>query len=178
MRKLLLTVMAASSLLYGCKNDSAAPNSAPAAEDSISYTNAQGTLISNGIALQAKEVKVSRAFLLYDNSTLVPPGNKTTEGRVVKLRLVVDSGWAEKDGRVSLGASETIRTDKGQEVLDEEDLFAATPLLDARAARAITLTATISKLGRQHSNFIVSFRLWDKRGPGEITGSYKLVVER
>lgn len=178
MRKLLLTVLAAGSLLQGCKNNSEAPTSAPAAEDSISYINAQGMLISNGIALQTKDIKVSRAFLLYENSTLVPPGNTTTEGRVVKLRLVVDSGWAEKDGRVSLGASETIRTDKGQVVLEEEDLFAATPLLDARAARAITLTATISKLGRQHNNFIVSFRVWDKRGPAEITGSYKLVVEQ
>lgn len=178
MRKLLLTVMAAGSLLYGCKNDSAAPKIAPSAEDDTSYTNAQGALISNGIALQTKDVKVSRAFLLYDNSTLVPPGNKTTEGRIVKLRLVVDSGWAEKDGRVSLGASETIRTDQGQVVLEEKDLFADTPLLDARAARAITLTATISKLGRRHNHFIVSFRVWDKRGPGEMTGSYKLMVER
>lgn len=173
----MFTLMAAGSLLTGCQNDSEPPKNAPAPEDRISYTNEEGTLISNGIALETRGVKVSRAFLLYDNSTAVPPGNKTTEGRVVRLRLVVDDGWAEKDGRVSLGASETIRTDKGQVVLDEKDLFADTPLLDARAARAITLTATISKLGRRHNHFVVSFRLWDKRGSGEIRGSYKLVVE-
>lgn len=177
MRKLLLTVIAAGCLLTGCKNDSEGPQSAPAIEDSISYTNAQGTLISNGIALETKDVKVSRAFLLYDNSTLVPPGNKTTEGRVVRLRLVVEDGWAEEDGRVSLGASETIRTDKGQVVLDEKDLFVSVPLLDALAARAITLTATISRLGRRPNHFVVSFRVWDKRGSGEIRGSYKLYVE-
>jgi hypothetical protein len=173
----MFTLMAAGGLLIGCQNDSEAPNSAPAPEDRITYTNKEGTLISNGIALETKGVKVSRAFLLYDNSTAVPPGNKTAEGRVVRLRLLVDNGWAEEDGRVSLGASETIHTDKGQVVLDEKDLFAGMPLLDARAARAITLTATISKLGRHHNNFIVSFRVWDKRGPGEIRGSYKLVVE-
>jgi hypothetical protein len=90
---------------------------------------------------------------------------------------VVADGWAEEDGQVSLGASETIHTDKGQVVLDEKDLFASTPLLDARAARAITLTATISKLGRHHNNFVVSFRVWDKRGDGEIKGNFKLFVE-
>jgi hypothetical protein len=173
----MLTIMAAGCLLAGCKNDSEAPQSAPAAEEKISYTSAQGTLVWNGIALQAKGVNVSRAFLLYDNSTLVPPGNKTSEGRTVRLRLMTDRGWVVEDGKVSLGASETIRTDKGQVVLDEKDLFAQTPLLDARAAKAITLTATISKLSRHHNHFIVSFRVWDKRGSGEITGSYKLFVE-
>lgn len=169
--------MAAGCLLAGCKSDSEAPKSAPAATERISYTNKEGTLISNGIALHANNVKVSRAFLLYDNSTLVPPGNQTTEGRAVKLRLVVDSGWVEQDGQVSLGAAETIRTDKGQVVLEEKDLFASAPLLDARAARAITLTATISKLGRRHNNFMVSFHVWDKKGEGEIKGNYKLFVE-
>jgi hypothetical protein len=161
----------------GCKNDSEAPKSAPAAEEGISYTSKEGTLITNGIALQTTGVKVDRAFLLYDNSTLVPPDNKTTEGRAIKLRLIIKDGWVEEDGQVSLGASEIIRTDKGQVVLDEKDLFAAAPLLDARAAKAITLTATISKLGRQHSHFIVSFRVWDKRGGGELKGNYKLLVE-
>lgn len=170
-------MIAAGCMLNGCKNDSEGPQSAPAIEDSISIANAQGALISNGIALETKDIKVSRAFLLYDNSTLVPPGNKTTEGRVVRLRLVVEDGWSEEDGRVSLGASETIRTDKGQVVLDEKDLFASIPLLDASAARVITLTATISRLGRRHNHFVVSFRVWDKRGSGEIRGSYKLYVE-
>lgn len=173
----MLPLMAAGLLLGGCKSDSEAPKNAPAAAERISYTNEEGALISNGIALHTDGVRVSRAFLLYDNSTLVPPGNKTTQGRVVKLRLVVDSGWVEQDGRVSLGASETIRTDKGQVVLEEKDLFASTPLIDARAAKAITLTATISKLGRRHNNFMVSFRVWDKKGEGEIKGSYKLFVE-
>lgn len=177
MRKVLLTMTIATTLAIGCKNDSEAPNSAPTPADSISYTSKEGTLITNGIALQARGVKVDRAFLLYDNSTLVPPDNKTSEGRTIKLRLMVRSGWVEEDGKVSLGAAETIRTDKGQVVLNEEDLFATAPLLDAQAAKAITLTATISKLGRQHSHFIVSFRVWDKRGEGEIEGNYKLLVE-
>lgn len=177
MRKAILTVMVAGSLLMGCKSDSKGEKSAPAAEERISYTNGQGALISNGITLQTRDVQVSRAFLLYDNSTLVPPGNKTTVGRAVKLRLLVEKGWTEEDGKVSLGASETIRTDKDQVVLDEKDLFAATPPLDARAARDITLTATISKLGSRQHHFVVSFRVWDKRGSREIRGSYRLFVE-
>lgn len=173
----MITVMAAGCLTIGCQSDSETPKGAPAASERTSYTNKEGTLISNGIALQTKDVKVSRAFLIYDNSTLVPPGNVTSEGRAVKLRLLVKEGWLEEDGMVSLGASETIRTDKGQVVLDEKDLFASIPPLDANAANSITLTATISKLGRRHRSFVVSFRIWDKKGGGEIKGSYKLSVE-
>ena len=134
-------------------------------------------LISNGIELEAKGVKISRAFLLYDNSTLVPPGNKTIEGRPVKLRLVVEEGWKEIEGKVALGASETIQTDKGQLVLHEPDLFAKDLIFDTAAAKAITLTATISKLGRKQNHFIVSFRIWDKNGTGEVKGHYKLYVQ-
>jgi hypothetical protein len=177
MRKVILLTLAAGHLLTGCKSDAEGDKSTPVPEERISYTNEDGTLISNGITLEIKDVKVSRAYLLYDNSTLVPPDNKTSEGRPVKLRLVVEKGWREEDGKVSLGASETIRTGKGQVVLDEKDLFANTLLLYAEAAKTITLTATISRLGRPHQHFVVSFRVWDKNGSGEIKGSYKLFVE-
>lgn len=177
MGKVILATILAGALAIGCRNDSEGSGNAPPAEERISFINKEGKLISNGIALETKGVKVSRAFLLYDNSTLVPPGNKTSEGRPVKLRLLVEEGWVEEENNVSLGASETIRTDKGQVVLHEKDLFASTPVLDARAARSITLTATISRLGRRHNNFVVSFRVWDKRGKGEIKGRYKLFVE-
>lgn len=163
--------------MYGCQSDSKEDQSAYAPKEQPTYTNEQGTLISNGIALEATGVKVRRAFLLYDNSTPVPPGNTTSPGRTVRLRLVVDSGWRKEDGQVSLGASEIIRTDKDQVVLDEKDLFAASPSLDARAAQEITLTVTLSKLGRGQRHFVVSFRVWDKKGSGEIKGSYKLLVQ-
>jgi hypothetical protein len=170
--------LVAAALFMGCQSDSETDKSASAAEVRPTYTNEEGTLISNGIALETKGVKVSRAFLLFDNSTLVPPDNKTTPGRRVKLRLVIGEGWKELEGKVALGAAETIETDKGQVVLHEKDLFATAPIIDAEAAKAITLNATISKLGRKTPYFLVRFRVWDKQGDGEVKGSYRLYVEQ
>ena len=177
MRKEFWIWLAAAHLLMGCQNDSEAEKSPPIPESLPTYTNEEGTLISNGIALETKGVMVSRAFLLFDNSTLVPPDNTTALSRRVKLRLVLKEGWNELEGKVALGASETIETDKGQVVLHENDLFATTPIIDAEAAKAITLNATISKLGRKPAYFLVKFRVWDKQGEGEIKGSYKLYVK-
>lgn len=175
---MLLYTLIEGALLSGCQGDSKGPKSAPLPEEKISYTNKEGTLISNGIALETTGVKVSRAFLLYDNSTLVPPGNKTTEGRRIRLRLLIEKGWKELDDKVALGASQTITTDQDQIVLHEKDLFATTPMMDVEAAKVITLNAAISKLGRKQENLVVSFRVWDKQGDGEIKGSYKMFVEQ
>jgi len=177
MRKGSWTYLVAAALLTGCQSDSKDAKSAPAAEVHSTYTNGQGTLISNGIALETKDVNVRRAFLYFDNSTLVPADNKASLGRQVKLRLVIEDGWNEREGKVALGASEKIETDKGQVVLHEKDLFATTPVIDAEAAKGITLNATVSKTGRENGYFTVFFRVWDKQGDGEIKGSYKLFVE-
>jgi hypothetical protein len=177
MRKGFWIWLAAAYLLMGCQSDSKADKSRSIPENLPTYTNEEGTLISNGIALETRGVKVIRAFLLFDNSTLVPADNRTILGRQVKLRLVIQEGWKELEGKVALGASETIETDRGQAVLHEKDLFATSPIIDAEAAKAITLNATISKLGRKPAYFLVKFRVWDKQGEGEISGSYKLYVD-
>ena len=162
-----------------CK-ENAAPENKVKKEDTTreakdsSITNSR---IKNGIILQAKWVKVNRAFLLYQNGKLVSPSNKTTVGQSVKMRLIIDSGWTVVAGKVSLGASEKIRTNDGKLVVNEKDLFQNKGVLSVEEARYITLTANIAQLDKPRNYFIISFRVWDKKGPAEVQGRYKLYVK-
>jgi hypothetical protein len=130
--------------------------------------------IRNDINIKAEGIDLSQAFLLYDDGTLVPETNETGVGKPVKMRLIIDGGWKEQDGKVSIGASEKIETSDGGLVLDEKDLFADMPIINADDAKVITLTANISSLDKLYDYFLVSFKVWDKNGTGQITGSYKL----
>lgn len=135
------------------------------------------TKIKNNIALSTKEVQVSQAFLLYEDGKLVPEGNQAAVGQPVRMRLVIDGGWKENNGTVSLGASERIETSDGLLVLDEKDLFASLPTIPVADSKFITLTATISRMDQLYDYFLVSCRVWDKNGTGEINASYKLYIK-
>jgi hypothetical protein len=139
-------------------------------------TVASEVRIRNNIKLDTKGVKVSQAFLLYEDGKLVPENNETSVGEPLKLRLVIDGGWQQKEGKVSLGASERIETSDGKLVLDEKDLF-ENMTVDAEDAKLLSLTAVISRLDMLYDYFLVSFRVWDKYGTGEIKGSYKLYIK-
>ncbi|MEJ0103250.1 MAG: hypothetical protein WDO19_12130 [Bacteroidota bacterium] len=41
----------------------------------------------------------------------------------------------------------------------------------------ITLSAVINGIDKLYDYFLVSFRVWDKKGTGEVTGSYKLYLK-
>ncbi len=133
--------------------------------------------IRNEITVQAKGLKIEQAFLLYQDGTLVPEGNKAKVGEDVNMRLII-SGWKEENGMVYPGAGEKITTSNNNVVLDEKDLFADYTATGVKAsdAKYITLTATITKVEVLVDYYEVSFRVWDKKGDGEITGSYKLHI--
>lgn len=134
--------------------------------------------IRNGIKLDAKGLKVTQAFLLYEDRTLVPEDNTTNVNQQVKLRLVIEDGWTEQDGKVMVGASEQIETNDGRLVLDEKDLFNDMPEgVSKEDAGYITISAVITRLDKLYDYFIVKFRVWDKNGKGEVTGSYKLYIK-
>ncbi|MDQ3683376.1 MAG: hypothetical protein M3352_09935 [Bacteroidota bacterium] len=140
-------------------------------------TSNRNTKIRNNIDLESKGVNVLQAFLLYEDGTLVPETNETGVGKPVKMRLIIDKGWKEQDGKVSIGASEKIETSDGEIVLDEKDLFADMPIINADDAKFLTLTANISRLDKLYDYFLVSFKVWDKYGSGQITGNYKLYIK-
>ena len=157
---MLILAMTASLLFYSCE---------------VKIKAGETEKIRNGIELNAKGLQVKQAFLLHSDGTLIPDDNKVNVGEDVKLRLII-SGWKEYNGFVFPGAAEKIAASDGAVLLDEPDLFVNYDNIgvSAKDAEYITLTATITKVDKLYDYFLVSFRVWDKKGAGEITGSYKL----
>lgn len=133
--------------------------------------------IRNDVDLKSSGLRVTQAFLMFEDGKLVPQDNKVEVGQKVKLHLIIEN-WKPVNGKVMLGASEKIATDEGQVILDSEDLFAAYPDgVDPVAAGTIILSAVITELNRLVKYFVVSFRVWDKNSNDNITGSYRLYLK-
>ena len=146
-------------------------------DDKKTATTGGNDKIRNGIVLHTKDLEVEQVFLLYPDGSLVPEDNKTKVNEDIKMRLII-SGWKEENGMVYPGAAEKIETNKNLVLVDEPDLFAAYTGTGVKAddAKYISLTATITKVEILVDYFLVTFRVWDKKGTGEITGSYKLYL--
>jgi hypothetical protein len=135
-----------------------------------------GARVYNNIQLNASGIKVDKAYLLLDNGQRVPDDNFVDFNGPVKMQILVDSGWVEENGKVQLGASEKIITEKGEVVVDEADLFQKYPDgISTEDSKSIYLSATVKlKEGTPPTSFTVSFRVWDKKGDGFVEGSYTL----
>ena len=135
-----------------------------------------GARVYNNIQLNASGVKVDKAYLLLDNGQRVPDDNFVNFNGPVKMQILIDSGWVEENGKVLLGASEKIVTEKGEVVLEEADLFQKYPDgISTEDSKSIYLSASVKlKEGIPPTSFTVSFRIWDKKGNGFVEGSYKL----
>jgi len=135
-----------------------------------------GARVYNNIQLNSTGVKVDKAYLLFDNGQRVPDDNFVDFNGPVKMQILIDSGWVEENGKVLLGASEKIITEKGEVLLEEADLFEKYPDgISAEDSKSIYLSATVKlKEGIPPTSFTVSFRVWDKKGSGFVEGSYKL----
>lgn len=141
-------------------------------------TKTSSSKIRNGIELKSTgNLKVSQAFLLFDDGSLVPSSNEAKVNQQVNLRLIIDDGFTEANGKVEIGAAEKIETNTGQILLDENDLFRDLGEIEPERARILTLNAVITRLDKLYDYFLVSFRVWDKKGNSEITGSYKLYIQ-
>lgn len=140
-------------------------------------TNSDAAILNNIIVHETGGLKVSRAFLSFEDGSLVPKTNRTELGKPVYLNLLVKSGWKVDDGRVSIDASEKIVSDAGEDVLNATNLFKKTPQLRKEDANYIYLEATITKTREDINYFIVNFHVWDKMGEGEIKGNYKLFID-
>lgn len=179
MKKHLVSSAIFAFLLCSCANNERAPQHSDITDNKMAKQASiqqNGTKIRNDIQLQTSGLKVSQAFLLYEDGTLVPPENITNVGKPVKLRLIIDDGWNKEDGNVYIGASEKIETSDGQVLLDEKDLFSDLASVKAEDAKYLSLTANISRIDKLYDYFLVSFRVWDKKGTGEVTGSYRLHI--
>ncbi len=136
-------------------------------------------LIKNGIILKSKGFKVGEAYLVFDDETLVPEGNKVELNQNVNMLLIIEEGWTETGGRVFPGSKQVLKLNTGVEILNSEELFSAFDETGVSPddARYITLNAVITELKDRKNHVIVNFRVWDKKGSAEITGSYKLFIK-
>lgn len=142
-------------------------------KDSSAGSNSKSK-IRNNIQLNATGLKVEQAFLLLDDGTLVGDDNQVKVNDRVNLRLII-SGWKEENGYVFPDADEKIITSEGDVLVDDKNLFAKYDSgILSKDAEYITLMATITEVNKLFDYFLVSFRVWDKKGNGEVTGSYKL----
>jgi hypothetical protein len=124
-------------------------------------------LIYNDITI--KDVKLNKAYLVFENGERVPDGNIVDFTSPVNLVPLIDSGWTSKNAKVMLGASEKISSEDNAVILNEEDLFSAFPEgLTEEEAGIIGITASISlPEGAPPATFDVYFKVWDKN-PGWI----------
>ena len=115
---------------------------------------------------------------MFDDGTRVPDDNTVQVNQQVSLRLIVD-GWSETNGKVFPGASEKITTNEGGVLVSEADLFESYSQngVDKKDAEYLTLYAVVTKLDKLYDYFNVEFRVWDKKGNAELTGSYKLYIK-
>jgi hypothetical protein len=170
---LVIVLITLSSCHFECKLSG--PENA-SAEKSLSPVFKDGAAIYNGIELETRGVKLSKAYLILDDGKRVPEGNIVDFSVPVKLILQVDSGWVAREGKVMLGASEKLITGRGDTVLDEKDLFSEYTAGIAEAdSKTVALTINIH-LGADAApeHFIINFKVWDKIGSGIIEGRYRL----
>jgi hypothetical protein len=100
--------------------------------------------------------------------------NEVKVGDYIYLVLQVDTGWTKIDGKSFIGASEKILTARGRTVVEAEDIFKDSEEtgFSAEDASYIRLSAVITQADNGVNKFEVHFRVWDKKGPGELKGTY------
>ena len=137
------------------------------------------TTFDNGIKMKIKGFKVKAAALYFDDQTKVPEDNMVELDQRINLLITIESGWKAEDGKVFPGGSEIIKLNTGYEVLRSDDLFKAYDEtgVSPEDAAYITLKAIITKLDDKKKFIIVTFRVWDKKGSSEITGTYKFHIK-
>lgn len=132
----------------------------------------------NGITMNIKGFKVSEAGLYFEDGSKVPEDNTVELNQKVMLYAVLDSGYKVVAGKVFPGSSERIVLSNGFEVLKTDDLFADYSAgVKAEDGKYITLKAMMTQIDDKSMEINVSFKIWDKKGPSNITGSYKLHIK-
>ena len=163
----------------GVKNDATVKDSVKTAVDTVAKLPPPpvNDKIRNGITLKSNILKVSQAFLLDDEGHVLPGNNLTDVNKYLTLRLIIDSGWVTANGIVKIGASEKVTASDGSQILDEKDLFAEGDEVSPTDANVIDIKVIIQRVIKLVDYYEVSFRVWDKIGAGEVTGTYRFNVK-
>jgi uncharacterized protein YprB with RNaseH-like and TPR domain len=106
--------------------------------------------------------------------------NEAALGERIYVIVELDTGWVKENKKSFIGASERISTSAGKVVVSADDIFKdyETTGLDPEDAKFIKLSAVITQADPGVDDFVVNFRLWDKKGSGEVKGKYKFSLKK
>lgn len=171
-RTSLLFLCAFSICLSGCHSPSAPPGG-PLDSLSTLQTNSTAKILNGIVVHEGGGLTISRAYLTNASGLLIPSDNTIAGGDTACLNLVVAQGWIAENGQVTLGARQSIVTDRGEPVLSSPDLFDGAKIGESQAGH-LQLKASITQQRSDSPSFLVRYRVWDKKGSGEVSGSYRL----
>jgi hypothetical protein len=175
-------LFAATLFISGCEFKCSVGNTdpKPAVESKGSNDSpVKGAVIKNDVELEATGVKLSEAYLMDKDRNLLTE-NEIPLNEYIYLVLKTDTGWVKENGMSFLGAAERISDANGTVVADEPDIFKQydSSGFSAEDAKLMRLSAIIRKALPDDDQFTVQFRVWDKRGEGEIKGKYKFRIKK
>jgi hypothetical protein len=162
----------------GCNSGDSKTGVKTKAVTSEDRTALNGALIKNDIDVEATGVKVKEIYLMDEGRNMLEE-NVTRMGSKIYMVIKLDTGWTKENGKSYIGASERISTKSGRVIVDAEDIFKDYEAsgIDAVDAGLISLSAVITQNEDDIENFVVKFRVWDKKGKGEVKGQYKFRIK-
>lgn len=176
MKILSLRYLLLLSIVFCTKLSTFSQKKAP--DKKASPVSVENSNIKNGIKLKTRGFMVSDAYLVLDDESIVPEGNKIDLNQNVNMLLIIDGGWNESGGRVFPGSKQVIKHPNGTIIKNSEELFEAFDEtgVSPEDARYITINAVVTELKYKKNYALVNFKVWDKKGSAEISGSYKLFI--
>ena len=131
---------------------------------------------SNDVVLNAKGVSVTDYYLATEDGERLT-NNTVRVGEKIAL-IIKGARFTVADGKSFIGISERISTDNGTEILNAPDLFAKYDEtgIPSEMTEQLKIKAYVTETRPEIKYFNVEYRVWDKRGDGEITGNFKFKV--
>ncbi|MBL0267450.1 MAG: hypothetical protein IPP99_01865 [Chitinophagaceae bacterium] len=170
---LLCLTLSLSSCSFHCQvgNGTAEEKTTPKVKDEM--------LLYNGIELDARNIKVSTAYLVTndDKGDRIDDDNVVDLEKGVKLILLIKEGWKEIEGKVWLDASMLVTNSSSETVLEKENMFAKFGEEGVSAEDAKTIGLSVNFKGwdsAKPDTYTVRFKVSDQKGDASLEGSYKL----
>jgi hypothetical protein len=141
-------------------------------------TPLNGAVIKNDIDLDVTGVKLKEAYLVdADYKPLTE--NRTALGEKIYIIIKMDTGWVKENGRSFIGVGERISTKEGGVLVDAADIFKdqSETGMSAEDAKVVSLSAVVTDAKPGVKDFVVKFRVWDKKGTGEVKGKYNFSLK-
>ena len=196
MIKIIPAIALSIALCFGCNNDDKAAkadeeketkneaadskktNSFDDDEISSKQTVSKAQLLSGVEITETGGLKVARAFVRSIEGNVFSKVVTAGSNEKVILNLTLD-GFKVEDGNSFIGASEKITAADGTIILDAEDLFSkyTSSGINANDAKVLRLSAVVTGDVNNNPYYNVSFRVWDKKGDGEVAGTYKIIAK-